>query len=62
MCFIAMLFLLTAFALESNCKSTHNNPSDQKYFHHVAENVYFCNLKNNYYASKDCQYQPSSAA
>ena len=30
--FIAMLFLLTAFALESKCKSTNNNPTSKKYF------------------------------
>ena len=29
---IAMLFLLTAFALESKCKSTNNNPTGKKYF------------------------------
>ena len=34
-----MLFLLTAFALESNCKSTNNNPTGKNYFHHIAENV-----------------------
>ena len=27
-----MLFLLTAFALESKCKITNNNPYDKKYF------------------------------
>ena len=27
-----MLFLLTAFALESNCKSTNNNPTSKKIF------------------------------
>ena len=36
--FIAMLFLLTAFALESKCKDMKNNPFDQKYFLNVAEN------------------------
>ncbi len=37
--FVAMLFLLTAFTLESNCKSTNNNPTGKKKLHHVAENV-----------------------
>ena len=27
------------------CKTKNNNPSGKKYFHHVVEKAYFCNLK-----------------
>ena len=41
---IAMLFLLTAFALESKCKSTKNISYGKKIFPHVREKVYLCNV------------------
>ena len=37
-----MLFLLTAFALESKCKSTKNISYGKKIFLHVREKVYLC--------------------
>ena len=40
-----MHFLLTAFALESECKSTKNISYGKKKFPHVWEKVYLCNRK-----------------
>ena len=39
-----MLFLLTAFALESKCKDTKNISYGKKIFPHVREKVYLCNV------------------
>ncbi len=41
---IAMLFLLTAFALESKCKDTKNISYGKKKFPDVREKVYLCNV------------------